>query len=539
MQIDSHNLLEEGSFNSSNLLGINQTKPSQNDFFDHYFEQAVNSQHLKRDIKNGYLKQAIGKFEGHRAYSAMLSLDSSVLSKKNKPLDLPFAITNQTDVELSQFDIIKQEDSFDRSRGQVEYTERNGKQDNPINQPTQETESNNETKQQLDKASDNKTNEFRSDSIERDSIWSQLDKQLAKKSSKQLTTDKPKIVNTAEQVRDNKVPMHELVDDENMSVQTARIAKMERQNLDGQELKKELEKHGIISHQNHQKNTVDTEGMVRVALESEKWSVHRTHVNSTTKDFGEPGQSRDSLFASSNKQGQQTKSFFQNQKNQQDGQRNGTENSANHHTANLSSLFSLKENQEGIRATNRFAQDLHKENLIKENRRLYNELVQKAKVNLNGNGSSNASIRMRPHALGRMTLNLEIFQNQVQAQIIVESKAAKQMLTEEMNYLQQELQRQGVKVESLSIQVKDSFAEQMSDDNASKHRGTNSDDGQKKSTNNESDQSFYEQEDKQLYDKEQRKEMALVLPISADEYETSQLLDSLVFENKKGIDVHA
>lgn len=93
--------------------------------------------------------------------------------------------------------------------------------------------------------------------------------------------------------------------------------------------------------------------------------------------------------------------------------------------------------------------------IARENRRLFNDLVEKARVNVQSNGNSSASIKMNPAALGRMTLNLEVHQNQVHARILVDSDAAKRMLMDEMDHLRQELTRQGITVESLSIKVRE------------------------------------------------------------------------------------
>ncbi len=100
-------------------------------------------------------------------------------------------------------------------------------------------------------------------------------------------------------------------------------------------------------------------------------------------------------------------------------------------------------------------QKMDQAELARENRRLFNELVEKARVNVQSNGNSTASIKMNPAALGRMTLNLEVHQNQVHARILVDSDVAKRVLMDEMDHLRAELGRQGITVESLSIRVRE------------------------------------------------------------------------------------
>ncbi|MEQ9365871.1 MAG: flagellar hook-length control protein FliK, partial [Leptospirales bacterium] len=115
---------------------------------------------------------------------------------------------------------------------------------------------------------------------------------------------------------------------------------------------------------------------------------------------------------------------------------------------------------------------LNKEEVARENRRLFNDLVEKARVNVQSNGNSTASIKMNPAALGRMTLNLEVRQNQVHARILVDSDAAKRMLTDEMEHLRQELTRQGITVESLSIRVREPASMSFMEGGASSEQST-------------------------------------------------------------------
>lgn len=98
---------------------------------------------------------------------------------------------------------------------------------------------------------------------------------------------------------------------------------------------------------------------------------------------------------------------------------------------------------------------LDNEKLLHENTKAFNELVEKAKVNLSSNGDSSATIRLKPEELGRITLNLKIQQNTVHATLLVETDAAREMIKTEIENLKSELKLQGLHVESLSIKTRD------------------------------------------------------------------------------------
>ncbi|MDH5656610.1 MAG: flagellar hook-length control protein FliK, partial [Spirochaetia bacterium] len=85
----------------------------------------------------------------------------------------------------------------------------------------------------------------------------------------------------------------------------------------------------------------------------------------------------------------------------------------------------------------------------------FNELVEKARMNFGSDGRSSASIRMNPAHFGRMTLNIEMQNNQLQAKLLVESSDAKKMIMDEIENLRQELRNHGIQVESISVKVKE------------------------------------------------------------------------------------
>ena len=245
--------------------------------------------------------------------------------------------------------------------------------------------------------------------------------------------------------------------------------------------KKPVNNSDLVKQSGEDKNSA----LVRVALDSEKWNVREEQK---AQDSNSSSEKQSIKFVESN----------HSQKNKNENSNN--ENSSNKGETNknsaeiITNLFGKEANRNTL--SSKFSNNLAKEDSLKNTRRLYNELVQKAKLNLKANGTSNASILMRPHKLGRMTLNLEIFKNQVQAKILVESNVVKQILMDEMNYFQQELSRQGIQVEGLSIRVRENFESQVSEEKNSE-KNTN-DEKQKNTANKEQGQ---QQDTQQDFDK--------------------------------------
>lgn len=91
----------------------------------------------------------------------------------------------------------------------------------------------------------------------------------------------------------------------------------------------------------------------------------------------------------------------------------------------------------------------------RENSKLFNELVQKAVVNLRSDGGSTASIRMNPESLGSVTLNLQVNRTEVFAQVVVESDAARKLVSDELDRMRGELKAHGINVESVRISVRE------------------------------------------------------------------------------------
>jgi len=96
-----------------------------------------------------------------------------------------------------------------------------------------------------------------------------------------------------------------------------------------------------------------------------------------------------------------------------------------------------------------------RERLTQETKALFNQLVEKAKINYGSDGSSSASIRLKPDQLGNVTLNLKVHGNVVEARLLVENDSVKKLVKEEVDHLQKELKRQGFSVDAIEIRVRE------------------------------------------------------------------------------------
>ena len=294
----------------------------------------------------------------------------------------------------------------------------------------------------------------------------------------------------------------------------------------------------LEAKQNAKKEIQETETLLRVALDPEKWTVQRA------QNLEGKGKAGENPFDLKTGKDLQIKNSGKGQK-EEGGAGNGEGRSGHPQSIEELSLLFAKEG-EGTRQNSSiksFQNQIQKENFLKETRRLYDNLVQKAKVNLKSDGSSSTSISLRPRSLGSMTLNIEIFQKQVQAKIVVESQAVKQILLDELNYFQQELNRQGIQVENLSIRVRENaesqIASEQEKDKSENLFGEEKGEEGARPQGREEDHSQQEQENFQLSEEEEDDlglESASVLSNSAEEYEASSFS---LFEgrNEKGIDI--
>jgi flagellar hook-length control protein FliK len=79
--------------------------------------------------------------------------------------------------------------------------------------------------------------------------------------------------------------------------------------------------------------------------------------------------------------------------------------------------------------------------------------VQNAVLNNQGDGSKTLSLQLEPENLGRITLILQVKNQELSALIKTESEDVTQALTQNMEQLRQSLEEQGLKVEKLDVQT--------------------------------------------------------------------------------------
>lgn len=92
---------------------------------------------------------------------------------------------------------------------------------------------------------------------------------------------------------------------------------------------------------------------------------------------------------------------------------------------------------------------------LPETRESFSKLVERARINVAADGSSTASMRLKPEQLGNVTLNLRVVGSQVEAKLVVESELVKKMMKEEIEQLAVELKRQGFSVDAIEIRVRE------------------------------------------------------------------------------------
>ncbi len=230
--------------------------------------------------------------------------------------------------------------------------------------------------------------------------------------------------------------------------QVLKPKKVQEERSAGDMFRKEMEKTGIPLQKEGIQN--GSEKLIESTLDPKKWSIHRSSAresenqSSLSEKFSGKIENRKSR--SSGKEGK--------------GMNDRNQSTSNHREGSISD--SIRDNSSFFNAEsskNIFMEkaetNTEMEAKYKQNRRLYDDLVQKAKVNLRSDGSSSASIRLRPAHLGRMTLNLEVMESQVRGKIIVENDTVRRLVAEELEYLRTELSRQGIQVESFFIRVRD------------------------------------------------------------------------------------
>lgn len=91
--------------------------------------------------------------------------------------------------------------------------------------------------------------------------------------------------------------------------------------------------------------------------------------------------------------------------------------------------------------------------VVREN---FQRLVQSAKLHIVENGKSEATLRLNPQELGRVSLRISVEDDRVQGRIFVESEEVKRMFTGDLEQLKKDFKDQGLVLESLLVEVEES-----------------------------------------------------------------------------------
>ena len=85
----------------------------------------------------------------------------------------------------------------------------------------------------------------------------------------------------------------------------------------------------------------------------------------------------------------------------------------------------------------------------------YLKTFKNAFIKLDSQGLATASIQMKPALLGRLSVHLQVQNKEVAAKVIIENQALKSIILEEFDGLRQELQKQGIHIENLTIKTRE------------------------------------------------------------------------------------
>ncbi|MEI1278707.1 flagellar hook-length control protein FliK [Leptospira venezuelensis] len=91
---------------------------------------------------------------------------------------------------------------------------------------------------------------------------------------------------------------------------------------------------------------------------------------------------------------------------------------------------------------------------MKEN---FQRLVQSAKLNIVENGRSEATLRLNPRELGRVSLRITVEDDKVQGKILVESDQVRKLFAGDLEQLRKDFKEQGLDLQSLIVESEDSL----------------------------------------------------------------------------------
>lgn len=246
-------------------------------------------------------------------------------------------------------------------------------------------------------------------------------------------------------------------------------------------------------------------------VQNRKWEIHDRRVKSESAEDSRENKDENSLNGINIKTEKKSKGKSQDRDQKLPGQtQNPTMNPAG----------SVDSNQ--TNSTFESSMDSSNENKA-INKELFRSLVQKAKINIQKDGSSTASIRLNPGKLGSVLLNLNVDKSVLQGSIIVETQGAMKLIKQELDSLKLELKQQGIIVENLTLKIRESSSTSM---NSFDTREGSSELTQEFDSSTHKGDS--EQSDELMYAQPGNNEIALQIPDDYGQYNGVNAKDTLI-----------
>ena len=217
---------------------------------------------------------------------------------------------------------------------------------------------------------------------------------------------------------------------------------------------------------------------VLVTLDPEKWKVHG---RVETKE----------LLLTEN---QNKKNHIKNMESKKSSTDGKGENQKDHSSAKFNEMKNLFGETGSVRSQPLGSNQISKEQFVADNKNIFNELVDKARLNLGPDGNSTATIKMHPASLGSLTMNLRVMNNSLEAKILVDSESAKRLIMDDIENLKMEMKSQGIQVDSFTVKIKESFFSGLEYDSQQQNPFLQGDksDSNNFSENKNSDEKFYD-----------------------------------------------
>ncbi|TGK00121.1 flagellar hook-length control protein FliK [Leptospira langatensis] len=183
--------------------------------------------------------------------------------------------------------------------------------------------------------------------------------------------------------------------------------------------------------------------------ESENWKITREKKQESLSAITK----NQAKIASAEEASAKSDSSGKGSQNQEFSQRQGNETTLTLLKAGLG----VQENKEVSASSSsklKTDQNIMDRSQMREN---FQRLVQSAKLNIVENGRSEATLRLNPKELGRVSLRISVEEDKVQGKIVVESDQVRKLFAGDLEQLRKDFKEQGLQLESLIVEVEDSF----------------------------------------------------------------------------------